>query len=104
MLPQTRQKLRIFSLVCLLGGCLLLFLIWISSKPEIMVKGTKTPTFWDVILSRSNVYDEVQWKMMDLTVSYEFFSDLLRFIMMATVFMSALAIVVVINDVRLTKK
>ena len=104
MLPQTRQKLRWFSLVCLVAGCLLLFLVWISARPEIVVKGAKMPTFKQVLLSQGNAYEEVQWRLLDLTVDFEFFSNLLRAILLLTVFASALSIVVVFNDIRLTKK
>jgi len=104
MLPQTRIKLRWFSLISLVVGCVLLLLIWISASPEIVVKGAKLPTFFQVLLSQGNAYDEVQWKLMDLTVDFEFFSNLLRAVLLLTVFTSALSIMVVLSDIRLTKK
>ncbi len=79
-------------------------LLWFSSQPQRMTRDAQVPTFWQVMLGRANVDDSLQWKMLDVTVSYEFFSELLRFILVLTVFVSALAIVVVFNDIRLTKK
>jgi hypothetical protein len=104
MLPQTQQKLRMFSLICLPVGCALLFFIWSISKPDIIVQGTKPPGFWDVILARTDVYDEVQWKLWDLTVSFEFYTDLLRFILLVSVSLSAIALMILFNDFLLTKK
>lgn len=104
MLPQTRQKLRLFSAISLIVGCLFLALIWFSASPEVIVKGERQPTFKEVLLAKPNFYDVVQWKLMDLTISFDFFSTLLRAIVMLTICTSVLSIVVVFNDIRLTKK
>jgi hypothetical protein len=104
MLPQTRQKLRIFSLVCLGIGGFLLTLTWLFAEPDIVVRGARIPTFWDVLLSQAGTTDEVQWKLLDMTLSYEVFSNLLRGILLLTVCTSALTIVVVYQDIKLTKK
>ena len=104
MLPQTRQKLRIFSLVSLAIGVLLLVVIWMFAEPEKVVPDARFPTFWEVLLSQPSSYDDVQWNLLDTKLSYHFFSNLLRLILLLTVCTSALTLVVVGQDIRLTKK
>jgi hypothetical protein len=104
MLPQTRQKLRIFSFITLGIGGLLLTLTWLFAEPEIVVRGAHLPTFWDVMLSQPGSLDDVQWKLLDMTLSYQVFSNVLRAILLLTVCTSALSIVVVYQDIKLTKK
>jgi hypothetical protein len=104
MLPQTRQKLRIFSLVSLVIGILVLVMTWMFAEPERVVRGAQFPTFWQVMLSQPSSYEDVEWKLLDMKLSYQFFSNLLRFILLLTVCTSALTLVVVHQDIRLTKK
>ena len=104
MLPQTRQKLRVFSLISLIVGCLLLAGIWFSTEATVVVKGTKEPTFWQLLLFQSNVHDEIEWKVMDIKMSTEDYGNLLRLVLILTVTASALSLVVVFQDIRLTKK
>lgn len=104
MLPQTRQKLRVFSLISLIVGCLLLAGIWFSTQKTVVVKDTREPTFWQIMFYKSNVHDEIEWQVMDVKMSTEDFSDLLHLVLILTVTASALSLVVVFQDIRLTKK
>ena len=104
MLPQTRRKLRIFSGVSLIVGCCLVATIWFLAEPVQVVQETPIPSFRDVVMAKPDLTDELRWKILDLTVDHSFFCNLLRFILVATVFTSLLSIVVVYNDIRLTKK
>ena len=104
MLPQTRQKLRVFSLISLVVGCVLLAGIWFSTEATVVVKGTKVPTFWQLMFYQSNVHDEIDWKLLDFKLSTEDFGNLMRLVLILTVTASALSLVVVFQDIRLTKK
>ena len=104
MLPQTRQKLRVFSLISLIVGCVLLAGIWFSTEATVVVKGTKVPTFCQLMFFQSNVHDEIEWKVMDFKMTTEDFGSLMRFVLILTVAASALSLVVVFQDIRLTKK
>lgn len=104
MLPQTRRKLRIFSGISLIVGCAVVALLWFLAEPEVIVQGTPIPSFRDVIMAKHEIVDELRWKILDVTVSHSFFCNLLRFVLVATVFTSLVTVVVVYNDIRLTKK
>jgi len=104
MLPQTRNKLRLFSGISLVLGCALVGMLWWGAKPDIVVQGTPIPTFWEVLMAKHEIVDELQWKILDVTVNHSFFSNLLRFILVLTAFASLVTIVVVYSDTRLTSK
>jgi hypothetical protein len=104
MLPQTRQKLRLFSFVAIGIGCLLMLTLWMFAEPKILVAGTDIPTFWDVLVGPTQADDAVQWQLLDLELSWQFFANLLRATLFLTVCTAALCLVVVYNDIRLTKK
>ncbi len=104
MLPQTRVKLRLFALFSLIVGCALVGLVWMIAKPEEVVKGAHSPTFWETLQAKPAQSDDVQWRLLDLTLNADFFCTLLRSLVAMTVFTSVLSLVVVFNDLRLTKK
>lgn len=104
MLPQTRQKLRIFSFVAIGLGVLLMVLMWVFAEPEPLVKGTKIPSFWDVLLGQPQSDDAVQWKLLDLAMSWQLFANLLRAVLLLTVCTSAVTLAVLYSDIKLTKK
>jgi hypothetical protein len=104
MLPQTRQKLRIFSFVAIGLGVMFMVLLWMFAEPEILVKDTSIPSFWDVLLSQAPSDDAVKWKLLDVDMSWQFFSNLLRIVLILTVCTAALSLSVVYSDIKLTKK
>lgn len=104
MLPQTRHKLRLFAGLALVIGCGLVAALWFAAKPDVIVPGTPVPGFRDIILVKIEITDEIQWKILDLSLSHGFFCNLIRFLIVATIFTSGITLVTIYNDTRLTKK
>jgi len=104
MLPQTRQKLRIFSFIAIAIGCLSLIMLWMFAEPKQVVAGTSIPSFWDVLLGQPHMDGAVEWQLLDMTLSWQFFANLLRAVLLVTVCTSAFTLVIVYNDIGLTKK
>lgn len=104
MLPQTQRKLRWFSLLSLLVGAVIIATLWFLATPSPVVKGVRVPGFWEMLVMEMENSEELEWRLGTILLTHDFFSNLLRFLCVLTVSSSVLALVVVINDVRLTRK